>query len=153
MSEMNNQNDFYNWNGSDNKKPSGGKAWATIAIILGIVAMLTFGIAFSREAGSLFGESSSASSEISSESTDSSADSSADVSADISDTESEPEYSHDPDASVPDFAPDNENVDLSTELSEIYEKCAPSCCTIDVSKNGSPYSIGSGFVIDAEGGF
>ena len=152
MSDFNN-NQPYNWNGNDNNKSSGGgKAWAVIAIILGVVAMITFGIAFAREAGDFLYDASSSTESITDNSSTES-DISAEISSDSSETEFAPEYSHDPDASVPEFTPDNDGVDLSTNLSAIYEKCAPSCCTIDVSKNGVPYSIGSGFVIDAEGGF
>ncbi len=46
-----------------------------------------------------------------------------------------------------------EKPNLSTTLTEIYKNCSPSCATIRVSLKGSPYSIGSGFVIDAKNGY
>ncbi len=47
----------------------------------------------------------------------------------------------------------SEKPNLSTTLTEIYKNCSPSCATIRVSLKGSPYSIGSGFVIDAKNGY
>ncbi len=42
----------------------------------------------------------------------------------------------------------------STDLSALYEKCAPSCCTVYVTYSGTEgYSIGSGFVISSENGY
>lgn len=59
------------------------------------------------------------------------------------------------DNEVPNFTPSGDsNLDLSTTLSEIYENCSPSCCTISVTYGmNSGRSIGSGFVIDAENGY
>ncbi len=48
---------------------------------------------------------------------------------------------------------DGSEIDLSTNLTDIYSACAPSCCTVRVSVNGQLYSIGSGFVIDAKNGY
>lgn len=136
----------YNWNGSEHNKNSGnGKIWAIVAIILGAVALLAFGVAFARQADEYYGEpSDSASYAVSGE------PSMPDMSGDVS----KPDFSRDPNLSVPEFNPaDDAYIDLSTDLSAIYDECSPSCCTVEVSVNGILYSIGSGFVIDSEGGY
>ncbi len=46
-----------------------------------------------------------------------------------------------------------DQADLSTDLTNIYASCAPSCCTIRVMVGNQLYSIGSGFVIDSENGY
>ncbi len=55
---------------------------------------------------------------------------------------------------VPEFTPSGDSeTDLSTALTQIYENCSPSCCTVSVTYANKGYSIGSGFVIDAESGY
>lgn len=143
----NNGPDFsYNWNGSEHNNKNvgnGGKVLAIIAIVVGAILLTVLGIAVAQNFDFDFQnlipgtESSSVTSGTTSDSTSSSLD-----------------YSRDPDMSVPEFeiAPDV-NIDLSTNLSKIYNECAPSCCTIRAIVNGKLYGSGSGFVIDAEGGY
>lgn len=149
MSENNfnfdNQNGFrpdysYSWNGSNNgnKKGGGKKVFAIIAASVGAVALVALVII-----GALYGDFSFELPEDLSQSTESNA---GDASAPL-------EYSRN-EYSVPDFstAPDS-GVDLSTDLTKIYEECSPACCTVSVSVGGRPYAIGSGFVIDSEHGY
>ncbi len=145
--ENNNRPDYsYNWNGSEHNNKNGGnggKVLAIIAIVIGALALTVLGVVLSRNADfGIFDSFLSSDTETSS------------GNSDVSDTESSLEYSRDPDVSVPEFnvAPDSD-IDLSTDLSKIYNECSPACCTIRVSVNGQPYSIGSGFVIDAESGY
>ena len=145
----NNRPDYsYNWNGSEhNNKNNGGwkKTLITVLVIVAVLATAVFGIFMAQQNGN----------DNSSGTSDASDISSGNKNPDGNDSSKNPlDYSRDPDASVPDFkpAPDN-GIDLSTKLSKIYQECAPACCTISVSVKGRPYSIGSGFVIDAEGGF
>ncbi len=139
----------YNWNGSEsnngNKKGGWFKILIAVVLIAGMLALTVLGVFLVQQQ---YSEDSS------SESSASSGDSS-NISVDIGESSNVSlDYSRDPDASVPDFstAPDVD-VDLSTRLSEIYKECSPACCTISVSYRGKPYSIGSGFVIDAENGY
>ncbi len=156
MSDFNNGNNFnnggngpqpYNWNGSDNKNNgnnNGGKALVIIAIVVTIIAAIIITALVAERFPDLmkFPETSTQS--------DSSDDSSsADISAEISNVEDD-----DTSYYVPEFKPSGDaDKDNSNELTEIYAACAPSCCTIDVKYQGNPYSIGSGFVIDAEHGY
>lgn len=140
----NNGPDFsYNWNGSDNNnknKGNGGKVIAIIAIVVGAILLTVLGVYLSQNMDfNLDGFFPTVST---------------DSSVDISGDDPSLDFSRSPDMSVPEFsvAPDSD-IDLSTALSAIYNECSPSCCTIRVSLNGRPYSIGSGFVIDAEGGY
>ncbi|MBO4276873.1 MAG: trypsin-like peptidase domain-containing protein [Clostridia bacterium] len=56
--------------------------------------------------------------------------------------------------SVPDFKPDIVGEKEETDLTVIYETAAKACCTVKVTpKSGAGYVLGSGFVIDAEGGY
>lgn len=142
----------YNWDGSGNnsgnngnKDNKGGKTVWIIAIIAGAVVLTALLIALSQNGFNLnlldpIGLESGTSETVSD-----------DV---ITSGDSSLEYSRDPDMSVPEFnvATDGDS-DKTTELTEIYEKCAPACCTIRVSVNGQLYSIGSGFVIDSENGY
>lgn len=144
--ENNNRPDYsYNWNGSEHNNKNGGnglKVLAIIAIVIGALALTVLGVVLSRNFdfklpdSFLPSESENAGSDESSEGTPSL------------------DYSRGPEVSVPDFSisPDSGS-DVSNDLNEIYSKCAPACCTVRVSVNGQPYSIGSGFVIDAEGGY
>lgn len=144
--ENNNRPDYsYNWNGSEHNNKNGGnglKVLAIIAIVIGALALTVLGVVLSRNFdfklpdSFLPSESENAGSDESSEGTPSL------------------DYSRGPEVSVPDFSisPDSGS-DVSNDLNEIYSKCAPACCTVRVSANGQPYSIGSGFVIDAEGGY
>lgn len=139
----------YNWNGSGNGNNNGnngnkgGKAVWIIAIVAGAVVLTAMLIALSQNGFglNLLGIEMESSEPVSESKTETSVDSSL-------------EYSRDPDMSVPDFnlAPDVDS-DTTNELTEIYAECAPACCTIRVSVNGQPYSIGSGFVIDSENGY
>lgn len=144
--ENNNRPDYsYNWNGSEHNNKNGGnggKVLAIIAIVIGAIVLTVLGVVLSRNFDFNLPDAFLPSESESSASGDSSEESSS------------LEYSRDPDMSVPEFsvAPDSDT-DLSTDLSEIYNECAPSCCTIRVSVNGRPYSIGSGFVIDAKSGY
>lgn len=149
MSENNfnfdNQNGFrpdysYSWNGSNNGNKNGGgkKIFAIIAASVGAVALVALVII-----GALYGDFSLELPTDSSQSTESN----------VGDASAPLEYSRD-EYSVPDFstAPDSD-VDLSTDLTKIYEECSPACCTVSVSLDGRPYAIGSGFVIDSEHGY
>lgn len=149
MSENNfnfdNQNGFrpdysYSWNGSNNgnKKGGGKKVFAIIAASVGAVALVALVII-----GALYGDFSFELPTDLSQSTESN----------VGDASAPLEYSRN-EYSVPDFstAPDSD-VDLSTDLTKIYEECSPACCTVSVSVGGRPYAIGSGFVIDSEHGY
>ncbi len=159
MADFNNYNNFnnrspngqpdfsYNWNGSNNNngKNNGGK----VALIISIVVALLVVIAGAAFAASQYVDRSSNESDVSNDVSDGSVDISAEISGDNSDTSSGKT-----DYPVPDFTPSGDaDLDLSTTLTEIYENCSPSCCTVSVSYRGQPYSIGSGFVIDAENGY
>lgn len=48
------------------------------------------------------------------------------------------------------IAPSKNNGTTSSQLNELYEKCAESCATIYVKARGG-YAIGSGFVVSADG--
>ena len=117
----------------------------TIVVIVAVLATAVFGIFMAQQNSDDNTSDGSAVSDISSGGTN----------PDGKEPPKDPlDYSRDPNASIPDFAPAPDvDVDLSTKLSRIYQECAPACCTISVSRNGKAYSIGSGFVIDAEGGF
>lgn len=138
----NNQPDYsYSWNGSNN---NGNKGKHTPIIIALIILVVVVAVAvFVSQQESLFDD-------IFNNQT--SGDNS-----DASDTNSKKNNKGEtsrPDYSVPDFTPSGDaNLDLSTTLTEIYDHCSPSCCTISVSKSGKEYSSGSGFVIDAENGY
>ncbi len=122
----------FEWNGS-NKNNGGrnvGKILVIVLVVLALLTVTTVAVYFA-EGGLNFLENTGVNSNSTS----------------TSDT-SRPEYS------VPEFTPSGDsNIDLSTKLTQIYESCSPSCCTIDVSLGGNPYSIGSGFVIDAQNGY
>ena len=145
---QNNRPDYsYNWNGSDNNNKNGGnglKVLAIIAIVIGALALTVLGVMLARnfdfELPEVFLPTESQTSGTEGD--------------ESGNEESSLDFSRDPDISVPDFsvAPDSD-IDLSTDLSKIYNECSPSCCTVRVSLNGQPYSIGSGFVIDADGGY
>ena len=72
----------------------------------------------------------------------------------ISSTVSEPlEYSRQ-EYSAPEFnfAPDSD-VDYSNNLTAVYEKCSPACCTVIAPLSATSYAMGSGFVFDSENGY
>ncbi len=131
----NNRPDYsYNWNGAEynRNKNNGGKI---VGIILVVVALIGVSIFAALNMGGYIptSEQSNVSNPISNE-----------TSQEIS----RPEYS------VPAFTPSTDSdSDLSTTLTQIYENCAPACCTVNVEYSGYGYSLGSGFVIDAEQGF
>jgi serine protease Do len=133
----------YSWNGSNNGGKKGGykKVLAIIGIALGGVALVAGVVC-----AALFGDFSFELPTI----TDNSQNQSEGGFGDVYDTS---EYSRE-EYSAPEFsfAPDS-GADLSTELTDIYEKCAPSCCTVNVKYKGRGYAIGSGFVIDSENGY
>ncbi len=159
MSEFNNGNNNnqppfggngpqpYNWNGSDHKKNgnnNGGKALVVIAIAVTIIAAVIITALVAERFPDLMKLP-----ETSAQSDSPDDSSTADFSAEISDVEDD-----DTSYYVPEFKPsDDAGKDNSNELTEIYASCSPSCCTIDVKYQGNPYSIGSGFVIDAEHGY
>lgn len=138
--ENNNRPDYsYNWNGSEynnNNKGKRGKTILAVLLVLAVLAITALGVYNSQPPANT------------------QSDSSAESSTSQENSKDPLEYSRDPDASVPEFnlSPDT-NVDLSTDLTKVYQKCAPSCCTVSVSYRGKPYSIGSGFVIDTENGY
>ncbi len=151
---FNNQNPFggngpepYNWNGSNNKNNgnnNGGKALIIIAVVVTIIAA----IAVSALVADRFPDFLKLP-EVSSGTDSSQESSSADISAEISNVDDDETSYY-----VPEFKPsDDADKDNSNQLTAIYASCAPSCCTIDVKYQGDPYSIGSGFVIDAEHGY
>ena len=127
----------YSWNGGNNGNKNGGgkKIWAIIGIAIGAVALVALVVLTA-----LYGDFSLELPDVSNESTA------------VGESEAQ-EYSRE-DYSVPEFsyAPDSDN-DLTTDLTKIYEKCSPACCTVDVRYRGEPYAIGSGFVIDSEHGY
>ena len=144
----NGQSDFsYNWNGSDNNgKKNGGKVTLIICIAVALLVIVA-GAAFAASQYSVY------SNDESDASSDAASDGSVDISAEISGDNSDTSDAKN-DYPVPDFTPSGDSdVDLSTTLTQIYENCSPSCCTVSVSYRGQPYSIGSGFVIDAENGY
>ncbi len=132
----------YSWNGSDNGNKNGGgkKIFAIIAAVIGAVAIVSLVVI-----GALYGDFSFNIPQN---------DNSQAQNVSNSDVSGPLEYSRTEEYSVPDFslAPDSD-VDLSTDLTKIYEECSPACCTVSVSYRGSAYAIGSGFVIDSENGY
>ncbi len=147
--ENNNRPDYsYNWNGSEHNGNNNKNKGAIIAIVLGVVAVIAvvaalvlFFIANDYPLITV-SERSDMSSSVSEGLKDKS------NALDESRPNSKPDYS------VPEFTPSGDSdVDLSNVYTQIYGNCAPSCCTISVSVNGTPYSVGSGFVIDAENGY
>lgn len=130
----------YNWNGSsnNNNKGNGGRILVALAIIVGVLVVGVVGVYFSQQGfGSPFNDSSSASGN---------ADASQDVSGSL-------DFSRDPDISVPEFSFAPESDKPMSDLSALYAKCSPSCCTIRVGLGGQPFATGSGFVIDGENGY
>ncbi len=129
----------YNWNGSEhnNNKKGKGKLVALLAIIVALVAVISVVVLVTTQ-----------------QHVGSDDKSHGDVSITDKNEASPDEPSKKPSHPKPDFAPSTDSdVDLSTAFTEIYENCSPSCCTIRVSVRGSLYSLGSGFVIDAENGY
>ncbi len=142
----NNGNNYsYNWNGSSNGGGNkGSKTLAMIAIIAALVSVVIFGvIMMNNGAGNPPSDTSKGNSDTVSDVSD--------VSGTTSDETSVPDNT-DTDFSGPAIS-DDATADLSTTLTQIYETCSPSCCTVRVSVRGQLYSIGSGFVYDAEGGY
>lgn len=149
--DNNNRPDYsYNWNGSEHnngkKGGNGGKVLAIIAIVIGALVLTVLGIVLSQNGFDIelpdpfFNTSGS--------------EESVEVSSETSKSDPSLDYSRDPNVSVPEFNPaDDADIDLSTTYSNIYSECSPACCTVRVSVNGQPYSIGSGFVIDSENGY
>ena len=133
----------YSWNGSNNGNKNGGwkKVLAIIGIALGGVAIVAGLIC-----AALFGDFALGLPTVS--------DTSNDVSGNSGlNTSTSPEYSRG-DYSAPDFdfAPETD-IDLSTNLTDIYSQASPACCTVSVSYKGMGYAIGSGFVFDSENGY
>ncbi|MBR5286534.1 MAG: trypsin-like peptidase domain-containing protein [Clostridia bacterium] len=133
----------YSWNGSNNGNKNGGwkKVLAIIGIALGGVAIVAGLIC-----ASLFGDFTLALPTVSDTGNDASGNSGLN-------TSTSPEYSRG-DYSAPDFdfAPETD-IDLSTNLTDIYSQASPACCTVSVSYKGMGYAIGSGFVFDSENGY
>ncbi|MBE6683329.1 MAG: trypsin-like serine protease [Ruminococcaceae bacterium] len=132
----------YSWNGSDNNG-NGGGGFKTALIIMSVILVtvfVVFGVIMMRNGDNANGNSSNQSSSA--------------VSQNESEGSGSNEFSRDPDMTIPDFSiADDAVIDMATDYSKIYAECAPSCCTVRVSVGGRPYSIGSGFVIDSEGGY
>lgn len=125
----------YNWNGSEynGNRRGGGRGFIIAAIVAAlVVALICVGVIIANNA--LPGESESEGQSSSGLQTS---------------TESKTNVS------VPVFKPaDNAYDEHTTNLTEVYEKASASCCTIYVTyRNTTGYSIGSGFVIDAENGY
>ncbi len=140
---QNNGSDYsYSWNGSNNNnKKNGGRGIAIILIVIAMAFVISVSAYFASQMTSDLDFSEDAQSTSSSESEDNSSK------ADSDESEGRPDYS------VPEFTPaPDSNVDLSTTLTQIYDHCSPSCCSIYV-KTGTGISLGSGFVIDAENGY
>ncbi len=135
----------YNWNGAERKKKNNGKKGAIFALITVIVCLLIavmIGAAMLL-VGTFFGLENSGddfSQPIFSDFNDE--DSTSDVSSQYTDSDYE--------GSVPSG---DSGEDLSTNLTDIYEKCSPACCTVKVYVRNQLYSIGSGFVYDSENGY
>lgn len=133
----------YSWNGSSNGNKNGGwkKVLAIIGIALGGVAIVAGLIC-----AALFGDFTLALPTVSDTGNDASGNSGLN-------TSTSPEYSRG-DYSAPDFdfAPETD-IDLSTNLTDIYAQASPACCTVSVSYKGMGYAIGSGFVFDSENGY
>ncbi|MBE6693021.1 MAG: trypsin-like serine protease [Ruminococcaceae bacterium] len=143
--ENNNRPDYsYNWNGSEHNGNNNKNKGAVIAIVLGVVAVIAVVAAlvlFFTANDSLINVSDR--SDISS-----SLAGLKDKSSAMDESSSRADYV------VPEFTPSGDSdVDLSNVYTQIYDNCAPSCCTVSVSINGKKYSSGSGFVIDAENGY
>lgn len=124
----------YNWNGSEynGSRKGGGRGFIIAAIVAAlVVALICVGVIIANNA--LPEETAAGSSESDSQAL----------------TESKTNVS------VPVFKPaDNAYDEHTTNLTEVYEKASVSCCTVYVTyKNTTGYSIGSGFVIDAENGY
>lgn len=161
MSEYNDNNGFseqtppenrrpdytYKWNGSEynssNRRHS-GRGFAIIAVIVIIIGVLVvstvIGYAGTRPAT----ETSAVSESVK---PDKAADngSGAEIRNDVGKKT---------DVSVPDFTPDEAGQKEETDLTVIYEKASKSCCTVYTTpKIGSGYILGSGFVIDSDGGY
>lgn len=150
MSDMNNNYDnqtppdgnrpdySYNWNGSEyNRKNNGGRGVAIVVVVCLLLAAIVAAVVLSQ---TVIGNGDTSRAESEAISLTSNGDSSKPPKKD--------------NVVVPDFTPSGDaDADLSTTLTQIYENCSPSCCTIKVSVRGTAYSIGSGFVIDAENGY
>lgn len=124
----------YNWNGSEynGSRKGGGRGFIIAAIVAAlVVALICVGVIIANNA--IPEETAAGSSESDSQAL----------------TESKTNVS------VPVFKPaDNAYDEHTTNLTEVYEKASVSCCTVYVTyKNTTGYSIGSGFVIDAENGY
>lgn len=152
----NNRPDYsYNWNGSEHKNNNnkkGGRAFLIVLLAAALIFTIVISAVVSAELSSFLNGGTDDSSESSSQSdSGSSADGSfEDVTGSNNGNGGNSGISY----PIPDFTPsDDADADLSTTLTEIYENCAPACCTVSVSYQGQPYSIGSGFVIDAENGY
>ena len=139
--ENNGNSDYsYRWNGSEHnggKKP--WKVFLIIAIVISAIAVIAVGASYA--------------SEHIDDIIDVSSDNSRETSRDTSRGDSSEDVSERPEYSVPDFS-QNSDDDPDSPLTAVYEKCAPSCCTIHVTYDRkSGYAFGSGFVIDAENGY
>jgi len=127
----------YNWNGANNNNGNKNNGNKTFIIILIVFALISTVVISAVVAGSQNGIFSGALN------SNASGDGSLDVSAIITDT------SH----PSPEIEYGGEDQDLSNTLTEIYDACAPSCCTVVVKVNGQIYSTGSGFVFDSTNGY
>ena len=139
--ENNGNSDYsYRWNGSEHN--GGKKPWKVIliiAIIISAIAVIAVGASYA--------------SEHIDDIIDVSSDNSRETSRDTSRGDASADVSERPEYSVPDFSQNSED-DPNSPLTAVYEKCAPSCCTIHVTYDRkSGYAFGSGFVIDAENGY
>lgn len=130
----NNRPDYsYNWNGSEYNRNKNNKGRIAIVVFV-VVAIIAVSVMAAFAAGNAFsGDNSDATSK--------------NTSSESSNTSKENYV-------VPDFTPSGDSdTDLSTTLTQIYDNCSKSCCTVNVKYTGYGYSLGSGFVIDAAEGY
>lgn len=151
----NNQNrpDYsYNWNGSEYNRGKKKKSWL-VFLIIGIVAAVV--VSISAAVVLLVHNTDFLNYDIFGDLFDLSSDESESSGSENSESGKNPEYSRDPNLVIPEFTPAGDaDADRSNVYTEIYENCAPSCCTIRVTYRGQTgYAIGSGFVINSEEGY
>ena len=138
----------YKWNGSEYKSSNrrhNGRGYAIIAVVVLLIGVLVVstavGYAGTRNgAGTASGVSESVKPDNAPH-----GESGASIREDVG---------RRTDVSVPDFTPDKTGEKEDTDLTVIYEKASRSCCTVKVTpQSGAGYILGSGFVIDSEGGY
>lgn len=139
----------YNWNGSEHSngnRKRNGRGFAMVAVIIALVGILIVSTVVGYVSADRYRADRA---ETSSEAT-SSGKNDTSTSGNFESVKQNDRA----DVSVPDFTPRTDVAKGESDLTVIYEQASLSCCTIKVTpKSGSGYMLGSGFVINAEGGY